>query len=167
MQRQSPNRRAASRRHYGKHEVTDQCMRARAPAASLARSALSAAVGPRGFPPRRSGRRTCSPSAGSGRAPFGRRLRLGIDTKPSTATGYRSVPSGRSSGAVTRCSSRTPSGVPTGTTGEGVLDARANHPGATLAHLYDPDGSESLATVAVTGLGSEERAVSRLSWRKP
>ena len=43
-------------------------MRARAPAASLARPALSAAVGARGFPPRRSGRRTCSRSAGSGRA---------------------------------------------------------------------------------------------------
>ncbi len=42
-------------------------MRARAQAASLARSALSAAVGARGFPPRRGGRRTCSRSAGSGR----------------------------------------------------------------------------------------------------
>ncbi|GEM_PF-2766266 len=43
-------------------------MRARAPTASLARPALSAAVGARGFPPRRSGRRTCSRSAASGRA---------------------------------------------------------------------------------------------------
>ena len=50
------------------HEVTDQCMWAGAPAASLTRPALSVVMWARAFPPLSSGRRSCCHSAGSSRA---------------------------------------------------------------------------------------------------
>ena len=75
LRRRSPDRRPASERWCRKREATDQCMKSCAPAASLPRCTLPAAVRVRAFPPLRSGRRTCSRSAVSDPAHVTARLR--------------------------------------------------------------------------------------------